>query len=111
MSGHDHCIEHLVAVIVAIIITVIITIITTVIINFIDVEVNHFLTGMDKECCNSNSNSNLKSVTANTLKWYLASNNAPSGVTSFTAFTTSSTVTYHDQTGTVRCTAPAVPLR
>ena len=57
---------------------------------------------MGKECCNSNSN--LKSVTANTLKCYLASNNAPSCVISFTAFTAtkiSLTVTYHDQTDTV----------
>jgi len=87
MSGHDHCMEHLV-----------------------ENKVNHFLTGMGKECCYSNSN--LKSVPANTLKWYLASNNAPSGVTGgFTAFTatkTSLTATYYDQTGTVRYTAPAV---
>ncbi len=84
ISGHDHCMEHLV-----------------------DTQagengsppVNYYVTGMGKECCYDASNMN--AVPEGTLKWYIANGNKPKGVdagfSSIVVDENGMTVTFYDQ--------------
>jgi len=92
LSGHEHCQEH---------------------IKETGSNVNYFITGMGMECCYKNTN--LAKLPANSMQWYIASNNAPktttAGFAAVTATKTGLTVTYYDQSGNVQYVAPAVAPR
>eukprot|EP01035_Chromulina_nebulosa_P018173 gene18173-23831_t len=92
LSGHDHCMEHIVET---------------------GSDVNYYIVGMGVECCYSASN--LAKVPTNSVQWYIASNNAAKtisgGFASFNVTSTEMVVTYYNQDGNVLYTAPGVSPR
>jgi 3',5'-cyclic AMP phosphodiesterase CpdA len=89
MSGHDHCMEHLV--------------------ENNGKEVNYFLSGMGDTCCYKPSQK--EAVPEGALKWYIALDNmnkARAGFTSFSLNKEAMTAVYYDQDGTVLYTTPAI---
>jgi hypothetical protein len=93
LSGHDHCMEH-----------------------FSEPDgsnTHYFLSGMGVECCYRATKTAL--VPKNSLKWYIAADNAAKGITagfsSFKISKQSMTVTYYDQAGNVLYTTPSIPPR
>jgi len=91
LSGHDHCMEHIVEP---------------------GVSVNHFLSGMGVECCYPLTNQ--RNVPKKSLRWYKALENkdgASGGFTSFEVNKQSMNVNYYDQDGAVLYTAPTVAPR
>lgn len=90
MSGHDHCDEFFIEP---------------------DSYVNHWLIGMGLECCYSATNLKSSKIPANTLQYYLSSENAGSvkgGFASFIATSSSLTVKYYDQDGNIIYSPPSV---
>eukprot|EP00981_Chlorochromonas_danica_P014231 scaffold7567_cov167-Ochromonas_danica.AAC.11 len=92
ISGHDHCMEHLV-----------------------DDEggVNYWLTGMGIECCYRASKALV--VPKGYLKWHVSDENKPAGVTAgFTSFDLNKqglTAVFYDQVGNALYTSPTVAPR
>lgn len=91
LSGHDHCMEHIVEV---------------------GVSVNHYLSGMGVDCCYFATNK--RNIPTKSLKWIKSLENkdgATGGFSSFEVDKTGMTVKYYDQDGALLYTAPAVPPR
>jgi len=90
LSGHDHCMEHIVY-----------------------NKVNYIITGMGEECCYDNSN--LAKNPSGSVQWYVASNNKKStytaGFSSLTATTEGLTVSFYDQAGNLIYTTPSISPR
>jgi hypothetical protein len=89
LSGHDHCMEHIV-----------------------ESDVNYILSGMGKECCYAASN--IEEVPKGATQWYIASNNAghiTGGFSSMTATSSGLSFVYYDQTGSSVYTTPSIKPR
>eukprot|EP01033_Poteriospumella_lacustris_P008306 gene8306-5994_t len=91
LCGHDHCMEHLVEP---------------------GTSTNYFLSGMGAYCCYFPKNKD--TVPADSLKWYMARDNAgkdSAGFTSFQLTKKEMLVTFYNQDGDVVYTAPAIAPR